>query len=154
MIVTFRPEHPLEQTMVFEDQYEPELRLSLDEKRDLLHDAIATFMFVDGALAGETYGVSIPDSGEEIEGYDMRDAGIVYCYSTTVLPAFQGRGLSRVLCAYWLGLVKQAGFRLVLGHATSPAMIAVKRFFGARLITSHEGWYGTARVAHFYELPL
>jgi GNAT superfamily N-acetyltransferase len=154
VVITFRTHVPIDETMVFEPVYEPVLRLERDEKIGLLSQALAVWMYADGELAGETYGVSLPDSGEEFDGYDVADASIVYCYSTTVLPPYQGKGLSRILCAYWLGLAKRSGFRLVIGHATSDAMVAVKAFFGARVVSRHERWYGTSRVAHLYELPL
>jgi hypothetical protein len=154
MIVTFRTAMPIPETMGFERVYEKNLQLDASYKATIVRDGIAVWMFVDGSLAGETYGISPARIDEEIEDVPVRDPSVIYCYSTTLLPAFQGQHLSKVLCAYWLGLAKQAGFRLVAGHATSPAMVAVKAYFGASFSAVHERWYGTKRTAHFYELVL
>jgi GNAT superfamily N-acetyltransferase len=140
--------------MCFEAVYEPNLRLELAEKTAIVRNGIAVWMYVDGAIAGETYGISPAKIDDDIEDLRGADPSVMYCYSTTVLPAFQRRRLSKVLCAYWLGAVKQAGYRLVAGHATSPAMIAVKAYFGASFSAVHERWYGTERTATFYELTL
>jgi len=153
MIVTFRTAMPLAQTMEFETVYEESLQLRLEDKAEIVEHGIAVWMFVDGELAGETYGVSPARFDDEIEDCSP-DPSVMYCYSTTLLPRFQKKRLSKVLCAYWLGLVKAAGYRVVAGHTTSPEMTAVKAFFGARFSTIHERWYGTPRTAHFYELTL
>jgi hypothetical protein len=145
---------PIAETMCFEGVYEKNLQLDEDYKATIVRDGIALWMFVDGKLAGETYGISAAAIDEEIEDIPLRDPRVMYCYSTTLLPAFQKKHLSKVLCAYWLGLVKRAGYRVVTGHATSPAMIAVKAYFGASFSTVHERWYGTMRTAKFYELVL
>jgi hypothetical protein len=154
MIVTFRTEMPIAQTMSFERVYEKNLQLDQDYKTMIVREGIALWMFVDGALAGETYGISPARIDEDIEDLPVRDPSVMYCYSTTLLPAFQKKHLSKVLCAYWLGLVKAAGYRTVAGHTTSPEMTAVKAYFGAKFSAVHERWYGTSRVAHFYELAL
>jgi hypothetical protein len=150
MIVTFRTDVPLLETMFFEGEYvgddEP-LQLDEDAKADIIlrPDAIAVWLFVDGVIAGETYGVP-----------DYRKQHVFYCWSTTILSRFQKRGLSRILCAYWLALVKATGrYRVVTGHATNEPMCKVKGFFGATFTAPPiDNWGGSKRTAHPYELAL
>jgi hypothetical protein len=154
MILTFKTKMPIAETMAFEDVYEENLRLDAPYKAQIVRDGVAVWMFVDGELAGETYGISPARIDEEIEDLPERDPAVIYCYSTTLFPKFQKRNLSKILCAYWFGLVKGAGYCVVAGHTTSPAMRAVKASFGATFSAVHEGWYGTRRVAHFYRMTL
>jgi len=140
--------------MCFDDVYEENLRLDEGEKQSILDNGIAVWMFVNEALAGETYGICPTNLDEAIEDYDGTDPGVIYCYSTTLLPEFQGLRLGKILKAFWLGQCKERGFHKVIGHATSPAMVEVNRFFGATFSAVHENWYETGRVARFYELPL
>jgi GNAT superfamily N-acetyltransferase len=154
VVVTFKTAMPLRQTMCFESVYEPALQLDLEEKRGMLARAYAVWMFVDGQLAGETYAVSLADLDDEPDVADDKDPRTAYCYSMTILPAFQGRGLSKVLGAYQLGQLKTAGFTTLTGHATDPRMVSSRAFFGAMFSVTHERWYGTDRTARFYRLPL
>ncbi len=156
-VVTFVTDVPLQQTMVFEDVYEPQLRMDIVSKFDVVSNGIVVWMFVDGELAGECYGLSALIYGEYESDFEdvPRDAtDAIYCYSTTLLPQFHGRGLAKILVAYWNGLARGATFRRVFGHATSPAMVSVRAFFGATFGAVHPNWYGTKRSAHFYEQPL
>ncbi len=140
--------------MHFEAVYEETLQLDREYKTMIVRDGIAVWMYVDGVLAGETYGISPAKIDEDIEDVPARDPHVMYCYSTTLLPQFQGKNLSKILCSYWLGMVKAAGYRAVVGHTTSPAMTAVKAFFGGTFSAEHRNWYGTKRVAHFYRIAL
>jgi len=153
-VVTFKTAMPIEATMDFEREYEPELRLDLEEKKALVAAGYAVWMFVDGALAGETYAVSPTAVGDEIDDIDAIHPLMLYCYSTTILGPFRGRGLAKVLVAYSLGQLRQAGFTTIVGHATSPAMVHVRASFGARFGPVHEGWFGTRRVARLYRIDL
>ena len=140
---------PLSETMEFEDAYEPELTMDLDEKtRFLAHPGtIALWMFVDGALAAETYGAPGDDA--------PRTAGrAIACNSTTILPAFRQRGFAKILKAYWLGMVRAAGYTSVTGYATTPAMLAVNAAFGAVVTARIDRYAGTSRTAHHYVLTL
>jgi GNAT superfamily N-acetyltransferase len=154
MKVDFTQSVPVSETMCFDDVYEESLQLDVDEKTDLLARSVVVWMHVDGALAGECYGAPPGTFDEKIE--DVTDYGSrsLYCYSTTILPRFQGLGLSKVLVAYWNGLAAGKGYRKVVGHATSPAMVAVRAFFGAQFGAVHVRWYETNRTAHFYEQML
>jgi GNAT superfamily N-acetyltransferase len=181
VIVTFQtalsPTLSLEDTMIFDETYERKLNFGPKAKARSLRNGIAAWLFVDGALAGETYGAPLGESDDEVaEDDDDEDAddelgadvetgdadlvpylgaaGVIYCDSTTILPAFQKQGLSYVLCAFWLGMVKQAGYRVVIGHASLPEMMNVKAYFGARELAVRPKWYGTDRDGRFYELVL
>ncbi len=77
--------------MAFEEEYHPNLRLTLPEKRELLKSAITIWMLEDGKLVGETYGV--PWGGkEEMTGFP-RDPDAIYCYSNTILGKVSGQRL-------------------------------------------------------------
>ncbi len=153
-VVTFATDVPLKETMVFEDVYEIQLQMDFASKYDIVSKGIVVWMFVDGALAGECYGLAslVCEAAEhDIEDMPPGAADTIYCYSTTLLPPFHGRGLAKILVAYWNGLARGAGFRRVFGHATSPVMVTVRTFFGATFGAVHPNWYGTTRSAHFYE---
>jgi hypothetical protein len=153
-VLTFRTDVPVSDTLCFEEMYEPALRVDADEKRAILNKGLASWIFVDGAIAGECYGISPPMLDEELPDCEAYGLSAIYCYGTTILSAYQGRGLSKILCAYWSGLVTKSGYRVIIGHATSPAMVSVRKSFGARFKTRHEQWFGTTRTAHFYEIEL
>jgi hypothetical protein len=139
--------------MMFESCYEKELRLSLGDKEELLAQATVTWLFVDGQLAGETYG--LPErllNDDEREDIMEEYSGAAYCYSTTILPPFQRRGLSKILKAYWLGQIKGQGYELVCGHATSDSAIKLNTGFGAVFGNKHTDWYGSGRDAVFYTM--
>lgn len=152
MVLTFRHDLTAKRTRIFEKQYEKALRNEDEEKDYILSKRLAVWLYVDGKLAGEAYGIIVKEDDEDIEDTVGRPNDI-YCYSTTILPAFRGKGLGKILKAYWLGYVwaKYPG-RIIIGHATSPAMVKINKQFGARFLGSHEKWYGTDRVAHFYEI--
>jgi GNAT superfamily N-acetyltransferase len=158
MRLTFTHDADIEATMIFDDQYEEVLQLTVDAKRDLLRHTFAVWLYCDGELAGEIYGLSPKrmsrDCGEEIEDTDESDDTSVYVFSTTILPRFEGRGLATILKAYFQGFVKARGYTAIVGHATSPAMVRINGKFGATFGRVHENWYGTQRVAHFYRIAL
>jgi GNAT superfamily N-acetyltransferase len=157
MTITFRPDVPIEDTMIFEAEFEPELQLSLADKTDVIHRGLATWMFVDGVLAGETYGtdpLAEAEEGEDLEDVKTITEPSVYCFSTAVLPPFQGKGFGSLLKVYWLGMMRGQGHTLIIGHATTPAMVKINQRFGAEMIRKHERWYDTERTAWFYTLRL
>ena len=153
MKITFSTSVPVEQTLAFEAVYEDALAMSLEYKRDLERQGwIALWMFVGGKLAGEMYGLPLWKLEEPIVDCDKGANEAVYCYSSTVLPEFQGQGLSKILKAAWLGMCWWSGAPHVVGHATSPAAKRLNEFFGAVFTTMHERWYGTERTAEFYRI--
>jgi GNAT superfamily N-acetyltransferase len=127
---------PLELTIPFEEQYEPTLGLTLAEKRDyFLHEKPeALYLYVDGELAGEIYSDYNPETCE------------LYVASVTILPKFQGKGLSKVMFAYMLGDATPRTTKIVW-HSTSPGMDALSDFFGAESGEVTENWSGTTRRA-------
>lgn len=153
MRITFKTKWPVEQTTIFERVYEPQLRLRLADKRKILRSAICVWMFVDGELAGECYGLSPYHIEWDIADLKQSRPGDIYCFSTTILPKFQGSGLGKILVAYWNALAS-ALYTRVIGHVTSDAMCAIRKLYGARFTATHKHWYGTKRVARFYQQPL
>src|SRR5262249_40139295 len=102
-VIKFRYDLPLEQTMAFEGIYQASEKLDLSQKKKFWETpgSIFVWMFVDGELAGETYGVP----AGSIEGLrnlaDIDKKTAIHCYSNTILPCFQHRGLGTVLKAHW-----------------------------------------------------
>jgi GNAT superfamily N-acetyltransferase len=146
--------------MIFEDQYEPELQSLAADKDYILDRGLAAWMYVDGQLAGETFGLFVADDDEVLIDLEDRPGGDFYVYSTTILPQYRGRGYGRILKAYFLGYLRGQfeWFRLkfptgvIIGHATSPAMLKINKEFGAVVLAEHRNWYGTPRTAWFYEI--
>jgi len=158
MVFEFRSALPIAETMVFEKCYERRLQLTAEDKIPLLANGLATWLFVDGTIAGETYGLTpkvmniIAD--EKIEDCDPLDDRNLYCYSTTVLPAYRGHGLAKILKAYLLARATERGYEKVIGHSTVPAMRKINRLFGGHEGLVHKHWYGTDREAVYYEIDL
>lgn len=150
----------LEHTMEFDAVYPEGLQLALQEKSILRNTpgAIFVWMRLDGVLAGEAYGIPISRYDEPIEGLDAltheeKDCAI-YCYSNTILPPFQRRGLGQILKAHWLGLVASKGFKTVYGHARPGASQALNAKFGAVFLDDFRDWFGTGETYKLYCVAL
>jgi GNAT superfamily N-acetyltransferase len=162
MALSFARDWDLEQTMVFEAVYHENLRLSLEAKRVLLARCGCVWLYDAGTqeLIGETYGFPVRENLAFLEGpeagdvYPFRGQPAVYVLSTTILPAFQGRGLGKVLKAFFLGIVSQAGYPLVLGHAREGRSVQLNRAYGATVHRAHPDWGGSGETYYFYTLPL
>lgn len=151
MAITFVYKYPIAKTMDFEKEYHPNLRLSLREKRKMLKDAIVIWMFVDGELAGETFGM--PLSKKDRMPGCPDDPEAIYCYSNTILRAHQGRGYGSILKAAFIGRVSR-DFRRIYGHARPGASQALNVKFGARLGHTFANWYETGEDYRVYVLDL
>jgi GNAT superfamily N-acetyltransferase len=148
--------------MVFDRLYHPNLRQGVAEKRELLRNAVAAWMYdaKHGTLIGEIYGTPVEEEledeteegYEDIKRYRLRTA--LYVFSTTIRPRFQGQGLGKILKAHHLGRIQQAGYRYAIGHARDGASVALNIAFGAKILTPHPNWYGTGEIYHFYEMKL
>jgi len=159
-VIHFDYDVPLDQTMEFDSIYPEGLQFELAEKELLrnMPGSIFVWMHVDGALAGESYGVPLSDYDEPIEGLgdltEQEKANAIYCYSNTILPAFQRRGFGDILKAHWLGLVVSKGFKTVYGHARPGASQALNAKFGAIFLADFPDWYGTGETYKMYRLVL
>lgn len=69
-MIKFDYDVPLEQTMAFEAVYHEALQLDLSAKEEILNlpGSIFVWMFADGELIGESYGVPVAGSDESFEG--------------------------------------------------------------------------------------
>ena len=152
MKITFKHEMNLEDALVFENEYPEELRMDIAEKKELYdsNDAVFVWMFVDGELVGETYGVPLRSLDEPIEGLAGADPEAMYCYSNTILGDHQGKGLGSLLKAYWLGIVKGKGYHRVYGHARPNGSQTLATKFGGRFIGDFPNWYGTGQTYKLY----
>ena len=151
MKLSFRNQVVIADTMAFESLYEPGLAMNQEEKEDLLGrpGILAVWMYIDGQMAGEAYGLPVGHLEEEIEDCSSEPPGSIYCYSVTVLPDHQRKGLGRVLFAFFLGMCFP---RTVIGHATSEAAVRLNESFGAIHTTEHKDWCGTPRTAKFFRI--
>jgi len=154
MRITYKFDYQISRTMAFEKEYHPNLRFTLPEKTSLLRKAIVIWMFVDGKLAGETYGIPVMQMGvnERPEGTPP-DSEAIYCYSNTILGKFKGKGFGTILKATFLGRAS-AQFRRVYGHARPGASQALNKKFGARMLATHKNWYRTGEDYRLYVLEI
>jgi GNAT superfamily N-acetyltransferase len=159
-VIRFRYDVPLAETMEFEAVYPEPLQFDLAEKEEVwkVPGTIFVWLFVDGAIAGESYGIPLATDDWEFEGLseltDAEKESAIYCHSNTILPPFQGRGLGTVLKAHWLGLVARAGFDFVYGHARPGASQALNAKFGAEFMAEFDDWYGTVEAYKLYRLRI
>ncbi len=152
MCITFRFKYPISRTMVFEKEYHKNLRFTLGEKRQLLRHAVTIWMFGSGKLMGETYGLPL-DGKEEIPEGCPKDRHSIYCYSTTILGKYKGKGYGKILKAAFIGRVSR-DFTRIYGHARPGASQALNKFLGARLGRTYKNWYDTGEDYRLYVLPL
>jgi len=156
-VITFHYDLPLEQTMAFEVLYSASERLDLTEKQQMRDTpgAIFVWMFVDGELAGETYGTplerSCPGLADLVES--ERQAAI-HCYSNTMLPSFQHHGLGTFLKKHWLAMVAAKGYKTVYGYARPGASQRLNASLGAVFLRGFPNWCGTGEEYKLYRLSL
>jgi hypothetical protein len=159
-VIKFRYDLPLDQTMAFEAVYPEPLQLDLSEKQEISDTpgSILVWMFVGGELAGESYGTPLASAFDGVGDLtalaeEEKRTGF-HCYSNTILPAFQKRGLGEILKSHWLGLVAAKGFHAVYGHARSGASQRLNAKFGAVFLEGFPDWYGTGEEYKLYRLAL
>jgi GNAT superfamily N-acetyltransferase len=146
--------------MGFEAVYHDNLKLDITEKTEIrdTRGSIFVWMIVNGELVGESYGVPLAESDEEFEGLtnvpENEKKASIYCYSNTILPAFQKKGLGTVLKAHWLGLTVGRGFKFVYGHARPGGSQALNVKFGAVFLETFCDWSGTGEDYRLYRLKL
>jgi GNAT superfamily N-acetyltransferase len=151
---------PLDQSMSFEALYPEPLQLDLPQKQQVwdVPGSIFAWMYVNGKLAGETYGIPLDDSDELLEQFtDIRadqNKSAIHCYSNTILPSFQEQGLGTLLKAHWLGLAAGRGFEVVYGYARPGGSQSLNAKFGAAFLAAFPDWYGTGEEYKLYRLNL
>ena len=155
--INFRYDVPLEQTMAFEAVYHGAERLALSQKKRIWDapGSIFVWMFVDGELAGETYGIPLASSIQGLTDLiDSEKKTGIHCYSNTILPPFQNRGLGTILKAHWLGLAAGKGFDSVYGYARPGGSQSLNAKFGAVFLDRFPNWCGTGEEYRMYRLGL
>lgn len=148
--------------MIFEECFHPNLQSgSIEDKEWLLYDYAAhrLWIYVDGELAGETYGCVVHDMLKEddnVEGIELLNIDYldtIYIFSTAILPKFRGTGLSKILKAYSLGMLSR-DYTTVIGHARQGVSIKLSTDFGARIVKQFDDWYDTGEPYFLYQLDL
>ena len=156
-VITFRYDLPLEQTMAFESLYSEGERLELAEKQKMrgAPRAIFVWMFVDGELAGETYGIPLePSSPGLTELPESERQAAIHCYSNSMLPQFQHLGLGTILKVHWMGMAAAKGFKTVYGYARPGASQKLNAGLGAVFLCGFANWCGTGEEYKLYRLSL
>jgi GNAT superfamily N-acetyltransferase len=172
-MISFRRNVPTSETMVFEEVFAENLQMeTVEEKEELLEKALTVWMFVDGKIAGETYGYAVPDIDEDIpgvEGFCFSDGKArkdnvpeqtFYMYSTAILPEFQRKGYARILKSYMLGVVSASSylswspFETVIGHSHEGGSLQLNLGFGAKTLAGFSNWYDTGKTYYMYRLDL
>ena len=159
-VIKFSYDVPLEATMDFEKVYHPGLQLDLEQKQEVWDTPGAFFvwMFVDGEIAGESYGIPLSSSNELIEDLSVLPESekekAVCCFSNTILPSFQKQGYGSILKAHWLGLAAAKGFKIVYGHARPGGSQALNAKFGAVFLENLPDWFGSGEDYRKYRLEL
>jgi GNAT superfamily N-acetyltransferase len=133
---------------------------SLQEDKETLEDLRKrghwACIYVNGNFAGCTVGDPMSEEYLDFPNAHMhadRD-DVLYVYSTAFFPVYQGHGYGKLLAAYFMGAAKQQGFNLLIGHATSDSMRAVRKWSGALFGEEHLDWFGSGRTATAYVQPL
>jgi GNAT superfamily N-acetyltransferase len=155
--IHFRCDVPLEHTVAFELIYPPSEQLSLPEKHKFFDGpgSIFVWMFVDGELAGETYGIAVTNSLPGLADLsDEQRKTSIHCYSNTILPAFQNQGLGKTVKAHWLALAAARGLKTVYGYARPGASQALNASFGAIFLQGFPNWCDTGEEYQLYRLEL
>jgi GNAT superfamily N-acetyltransferase len=148
--ISFRFKYAVAQTMAFEKEYHRNLQYSLEEKRALLKGAIAIWMFDEGEMVGEAYGVPLNRLKKMPPGCP-RDAKGIYCCSNTILKKYQGKGYGRILKAAFIGRVSR-DFRKIYGHARAGGSQRLNESFGAKLGKRFENWQGSGEEYRVYTM--
>jgi len=156
-LIRFKYDLTLDQTIAFEAVYPESQQLALSQKQQI-RDApgsIFAWIFLDGELAGETYGIPLESSIAGLTDLTESEKKFgIHCYSNTILPAFQGRGLGTILKAHWLGLAAAMGFEAVYGYARPGASQRLNASFGAVFLRAFPDWCGTGEEYRMYRLAL
>src|SRR5438309_9489784 len=162
-MIIFKRDVAVKDTMLFEEYFPDVLALDLEDKREVLKTAIARWMFVDGILAGETYGHKVRDVDEPVPGVTDADLRLdsrwhadktFYVYTTGTLKPYQRQGYAKILKAHTLGVVSGLGFATVIGHSTENGSIQLNQSVGADVIGEYPNWLGSGHTYFMYRINL
>ena len=154
------------QTMIFEELFDPPLRMPLAYKKLTLQhpEVIGIWMLVDGRFVGEIYGqpahrlspkamsTTIPQS------YQKRPEILhsFYCSSMALTPEVRYRQspkeqYARVLKGLWLKRVKEAGYTISSGTSINKNNVRLNKEFGAQY---HKTLHFNSYAQNFYTIDL
>lgn len=161
MKIKFRNDVSVEDSLVFEKIYDENLQMDAQEKQELKEDGAEFIYMVDaetGDLIGETYFCPLdlfkdeePDELQPDEGTSPYfNKNYAYCYSTTILPKYQGMGFGKLLKSYYLGYIKAKGFSGSIGHAKDVASVGLNTGFGGNVVRQFDNWYQTGETHFLY----
>jgi len=152
----------IDQLMDIEQNYNPKLRKTADEKRELYTspNSLILLWLKEQKVLGERSGLSIKDIDEEelialIPNYTQYCASnALYVHSFTVRPEYRGQGLGKELALAFIKKAKEMGYSRIIGHAREGASKHINEIFGSTIIKSFENWYETREIYYFHDLVL
>lgn len=161
MRIKFTSDVSLEDSLVFESVYPENLQWDLEGKQELKDDGTEFLYMVDadtGELIGEAYFLPLDTMKDWSADEEQPEDGLgpyygknaMYAFSTTILPAYQGKGYGRLMKSYCLGYWKGNGFNLAVGHARDGASLFLQEFFGAEVVERFDNWYQTGETYNLY----
>ncbi len=151
----------IQQLMKLENEYHPNLReKEFDKyKRIFSKDVLEVVVLKEGKIIADRIGVSINETKdflpEFLENYnEYVDRKILYVWSFTVKPEFQGQNIGFKLASSFTNLAKRLGYEKILGAAKEGASIHINEKLGAKIIKPLENWADTGTTHYLYELNL
>lgn len=141
-----------------EQLFHENLRLSPEDKLEQLEASEGFFVTDNGKLIGETMGAYVEDALRldseipDLESYLGKQ--VFYVYTTSVLPAYQGKGFARMLRQHLNGYLRSQGCRLIVGHAREGAMSALVKEMGGTVVKEYPNYFECGYTAYLYALPL
>ena len=153
----------LEESLIFETIYDEELRMSIDEKQELIDNGAEFIFLIDSKtkeLIGETYFVPLdsfeglePDEEQGDEGLEPYfGKNLAYCYSNTILPKYQGKGYGLLIKMHLLHYLEINRYSGVMGHAKEGASVSLNthKNIKSKIVGEFNNWYGTGKTHYLY----
>lgn len=144
--------------------FPPELCMDESELKECLdtHDVRGVMVLDCDRLAAMTYGNDYGSIDKDwFDGHwdpdkykKFRRSKSFYVTSTAVDPNYRGKGLALQTRAHLCRILKQEGYRYVVGHAHKGMMLKIVELFEGTIIEAIPRWYGSKQTHYFYEMEL
>ena len=152
----------MDQLLEIEETYDPNLRESAEEKRELYSNknSILLLLIEGGFVFGERSGLSLTDITEEeliakIPGYDnLIKQKTLYIHSFTMRPELRNFGFGKKITHKFIQVAKDMGYERLIEHSREGASRHILELFGAVTIKKFNNWYDTGESYYFHNLKL
>lgn len=156
---------PAEETMEFENNFEPQFRLTIENKKEFLAKCETTWLFVDNQIAAEIYSIPVsilvneptPEKDDENIKADITpylNKAAAYYYSASILPNYRKQGLLKPLVDFHNQYLAICGFKIGLAHSTANGIETLAEHLNAKQLNYRENWFGSQRISRFYEFEI